>query len=137
MNIKFLISFVAAFVVWMVGSFAVHGTWLAEIYAGMTNMMRPDEEQMGLIHFMLLAHVFLAAAFVWIYQRGNEEKPWLAQGVRFGLAIALVSVIPMFMIYYVVQQTPGDLAVRQIIGDTAVLIVVGIVTAFLNRSGAI
>jgi hypothetical protein len=136
MSKKFIVSWVAAFVVWMIGSFAIHGAWLAETYAVMTNIMRPEEEQMGLFHFMLLAHVVLAAAFVWIYQRGTEDKPWLAQGVRFGIAIALVSVIPMFTIFYVVQQTPGDLAVRQIIGETILLVAVGIVTAFLNRSDA-
>jgi len=38
---------------------------------------------------MILAHVILAGAFVWIYSRGVEAKPWLAQGFRFGLAIAL------------------------------------------------
>jgi len=136
MNKKFFISWIAAFVVWMIGSFLVHGTWLAGTYAEMTDIMRPEEEQMGLIHIMLLAHVILAGAFVWIYQRGNEDKPWLAQGVRFGIAIAMVSAVPLFMIYYVVQQTPGDLAVRQMIGDTAVLIAVGLVTAFLNRGNA-
>ncbi len=30
-------------------------------------------------------------AFVWIYQRGTEDKPWVQQGLRFGIAIALVA----------------------------------------------
>ena len=40
------------------------------------------------------------------------------------------------MIYYTVQQTPGSLAVSQMIGDTALLIVLGIVAAALNKSPA-
>ncbi len=32
---------------------------------------------------MILAHVILSGAFVWIYARGAEAKPWLLQGVRF------------------------------------------------------
>ena len=32
MNKKFLISWIAVFVVWMAGSFAVHGAWLSDLY---------------------------------------------------------------------------------------------------------
>lgn len=133
MNQKFLISWVVVFVVWMAGSFLVHGVWLGETYIEMTNMMRPQEEQQGLFHFMLLAHVLMAGAFVWIYQRGNEDKPWLPQGLRFGVAVALFAPIPTFMIYYVVQQTPGELAVRQMVGDSLVVVIVALVAAFLNK----
>jgi len=136
MNKKFVVSWIAVFVVWMAGSFAVHGAWLADLYATMPNMMRAEEDSQALFHFMLLAHIVMAGAFVWIYQRGTENKPWVQQGIRFGVAIALLAPIPMFTIYYVVQQTPGELAVRQAIGDSLVVIVVALVAAFLNRSDA-
>ncbi len=136
MNKKFLISWVVAFVVWMAGSFLVHVLWLGETYAGMTNMMRPEAEAQALFHFMLLAHVLMAAAFVWIYQRGCEDKPWMEQGLRFGIAIAVLAPIPTFMIYYTVQQTPGMLAVQQSIGDSVVVIVLALVVAFLNKGAS-
>jgi len=136
MNKKFLISWLAVFVVWMVGGFLVHGLWLAETYGAMTNMMRPIAEQEAMMHFMMIAHVLMAAAFVWIYERGKEDKPWMQQGLRFGIAIAILLPIPTFMIYYTVQQTPGMLAVQQSIGDSVVVIVVALVAAFLGRSDA-
>jgi hypothetical protein len=136
MDKKFLISTVAVFVVWMLGSFLVHGLWLTSTYETLTNMVRPMEEQESLFHFMLIAHVLMAAAFVWIYQRGNEDKPWLQQGLRFGIAVAILAPIPTFMIYYTVQQIPGMLAVQQSVGDSVVLVVVGLVAAFLNRKTA-
>jgi len=34
------------------------------------------------------------------------------------------------------STNPGDLAVKQIVGETILLIAVGIVTAFLNRNDA-
>ena len=40
------------------------------------------------------------------------------------------------MIYYTVQQTPATLAINQSIGDTVVLIVAGLATAFLNKKTA-
>ena len=137
MNKNFLISWVVVFVVWMAGSFLVHGVWLAETYAAMTNMSRPEEEQMGLFHFMLLAHVLMAGAFVWIYQRGTESKPWTQQGLRFGIAIAIFGPIPTFMIYYTVQQTPGVLAVQQMIGASVLVVILGLIVAFLNRDSAV
>jgi hypothetical protein len=120
----------------MVGSFLVHSLWLGPTYQTMTTMMRPMAEQEAMMHFMLIAHLLMAAAFVWVYQRGNEDKPWVQQGIRFGIAIALLSSIPFFMIYYTVQQTPAALAINQSIGDTVVLIAVGLVTAFLNKKTA-
>ena len=134
MNKKFVISWVVIFVVWMVGGMLVHSIWLGETYEAMTNMMRPMDEQSGLMHFMLIAHALMAAAFVWIYQRGQEDKPWMAQGLRFGVAIALLAPIPTFMIYYTVQQTPGMLAVQQSIGDSIVVVVLGLLVAFLNKA---
>ena len=136
MTKNFLISWVVAFVVWMIGSFAVHGAWLSEIYATIPNIMRSEEDTAALMHFMLLAHIVMAGAFVWIYQRGIEDKPWIPQGFRFGLAVALLAPVPMFTIYYVVQQTPGELAIRQAIGDTVVVIFVGLATAFMSRDSA-
>lgn len=136
MNRKFLVTWIVAFVVWMIGSFVVHGTWLSDTYAAMTDIMRPQEEQAGLFHLTLLAHVLMAGAFVWIYQRGIEDKPWIPQGVRFGIAIALLAAIPTYTIYYVVQKTPGMLAVQQSIGDTLILIFVGLATAFMSREPA-
>ena len=134
MNKKFLISWVVVFIAWMIAGMLVHGIWLGETYAAMTNIMRPEAEQQSLMPFMMIAHVLMAGAFVWIYQRGQEDKPWMAQGLRFGVAVALLAPIPTFMIYYTVQQTPGMLAVQQSIGDSIVVVVLGLLVAFLNKA---
>jgi hypothetical protein len=84
---------------------------------------------------MLLAHVVMSGAFVWIYQRGKEAKPWLPQGLRFGLAVALLGPVPMYTIYFVVQPMPGNLAIQQIIGDGVLLLILGAIVALLNKSG--
>ena len=136
MNKKFLISWVVIFVVWMIGSFLVHDLLLGDVYAGLTDLMRPEAEQMALFPYMLAAHVIMSGAFVWIYNRGSEDKPWLAQGVRYGVAIALLAPVPMYMIYYAVQPLPGNLVAHQIIADGLLLVVLGMVVAFLNKPAA-
>jgi len=85
------------------------------------------------MHFMLIAHIIMAGAFVWIYQRGAERKPWLMQGVRFGVAVALLAPIPMYTIYYVVQPMPGAFVGQQMLYDSILVVILGVVAAFLNK----
>ena len=82
---------------------------------------------------MILAHVLLAGAFVWIYSRGVEAKPWLPQGIRFGVAIALLTIVPTYIIYYVVQPMPGAVVVKQIVFDGILVLILGAVAAFIYR----
>ena len=106
MNKKFLIAWLVIFVVYIACGFVVHGFLLADDYAK-TGLMRPMEQQEGFFHWMVIAHVMMAGAFTWIYARGVENKPWLGQGLRFGLAVAFLAAIPLYLIYYTVQPLPG------------------------------
>ena len=132
MNKTCLIATIVAFVLMFLGGWLVHGILLHDLYSA-TGLMRPDAEAQAMMVWMIVAHVLMAAAFVWIYSRGVENKPWLAQGLRFGLAMALFCTIPMFIIYYVVQPTPVELVVRQIVFDTICTLIVGAAVAFLYR----
>jgi hypothetical protein len=89
-------------------------------------------------HFplMILAHVILAGALVWIYSRGVEATPWLPQGIRFGVAVALLTIVPTYMIYYVVQPMPGMTVVKQIVFDGILMLILGVVVAFMYRTPA-
>jgi hypothetical protein len=82
---------------------------------------------------MILAHVIKAGAFVWIYARGVEAKPWLAQGVRFGVAVAMLMIVPIYLIYYVVQPLPTSLVIKQIVFDGTLIIVLGMIAGWLYR----
>ncbi|MFZ2509213.1 MAG: hypothetical protein WAW79_12160 [Steroidobacteraceae bacterium] len=134
MNKQFFIAWLVMFIVYMAGGFLVHGLLLQQEYLGLPNLFRSEEESMPFFHWMIIAHVLMAGAFTWIYARGVENRPWLGQGLRFGLAVALLCVIPIYMIYYVVQPMPGMLAVKQIVFDTILTLVLGAIVAFLYRA---
>ena len=136
MNRRFFIAWAVVFVVWMVGSFIVHGTLLQADYSKMPNLFRGEADAQQYFAFMILAHVVMAGAFVWIYARGVEAAPWTGQGLRFGLAVALLTVVPTYTIYYAVQPMPGSLVVRQIVFDSVVLLLLGCVAAFVYRAGS-
>jgi hypothetical protein len=130
---KFLIAWIVLFVVWMVGSFVIHGTLLRDDYMAMSSLFRPEADAGKYFPLMIFAHVLLAGAFAWIYQRGRENKAWLGQGVRFGIAVALLTVVPTYIIYYVVQPMPGATAVKQIVFDGCLIIILGAVAAFMFK----
>ena len=136
MNKKLIIAWIVLFVAWMVGSFVVHGVLLRSDYMQLTNLFRPESDQQKYLPLMLLAHVMLSGAFVWIYARGVEAKPWMAQGVRFGVAVALLAIVPIYIIYFVVQPMPGDVVVKQIIFDGILVVILGTIVAWLYRDTA-
>lgn len=136
MNRKFLIAWLVVFIVWMAGSFVVHGVLLHDDYLKLPNLFRSEADSQPYFPLMLLAHVLLSGAFVWIYSRGAQAKPWLGQGIRFGIAIALLTSVPMYTIYYVVQPMPGMHVIKQIVFDGSLMVVLGAVVAFLYRDRA-
>lgn len=133
MNKKFLIAWIVIFVAWMAGSFVVHGVLLHNDYAQLPNLFRTESEAEQYFPLMILAHVILAGAFVWIYARGAEAKPWLPQGIRFGIAVALLTIVPTYMIYYVVEPMPGMVVVKQMICDGILMVILGSIVAALYR----
>jgi len=136
MNKKFVIAWIVLLIAWFVGSFVVHGVLLRSDYMQLTNLFRVEGEQQKYFPLMFLAHVILSGAFVWIYARGVEAKPWLAQGVRFGVAVALLTIVPTYMIYFVVQPMPGEVAIKQIVFDGILMVILGTIVAWLYRDRA-
>jgi hypothetical protein len=133
MNKKFLTAWIVLFAAWFLGSFVVHGVLLRSDYMQLTNLFRAEGDQRKYFPLMIVAHVILSGAFVWIYARGVEAKPWMAQGVRFGLAVALLTVVPTYMIYFVVQPMPADIVIKQIVCDGVLTIILGMIVAWLYR----
>jgi hypothetical protein len=136
MNKRFLLAWLALFIAWFLGSFVVHGVLLHNDYLALPNLFRKEAEAQNFFPLMLLAHVFLSGAFVWIYARGVEARPWLGQGLRYGVAIAFLTTVPLYLIYYVVQPMPGATVAKQIVFDGILVLVLGAIVAFMYRRPA-
>jgi hypothetical protein len=135
-NKRFFITWAVIFVAWMIGSIVVHGVLLHDDYAKLPNLMRPEAEAQRYFPLMILAHIIMSGAFAWIYSRGVEDAPWAPQGIRYGVAVALLAIVPMYLIYYVVQPMPGVTVAKQIVFDSIVIVILGLIAAFLYRSPA-
>ena len=133
MNGKFIVSVVVMAVMSLLLGFVVHAWLLAPDYKALGALFRPDDQQMAFFPFMICAHVLIGIGFTWIYRMGREAKPFLGQGVRFGLAVAVLSVIPIYLIYYAVQPMPGNVVAKQIVFGTIGAVLMGIVCAWINQ----
>ena len=133
MSWRFVVSIVVAFVMLFLLGWLVHGTWLASDYARLPNLMRPMPEVWNRFPLMLLAQLLSAVGFTWIYLKGKEAKPWLPQGIRYGIAVALLATIPVNLVHYVVMPFPPELVLKQASLDVVTVILMGIVVAWINR----
>src|SRR5258705_2995349 len=121
MNKRFALAWLVLFIAWFLGSFVVHGVLLHGDYAALPNLFRKEAEAQNFFPLMILAHVFLSGAFVWIYARGVEAKPWLGQGLRYGVAVILLTTLPLYLIYYLVQPVPSPNVVKPTAFDVVIV----------------
>lgn len=133
MNARFWISVAVVFVVSMLLGMVVHDMLLGQDYAKLQNLFRTPADSQAHFPFMLAANLVMAAAFTWIYRQGRDDRPWLGQGVRFGLAVATLVTIPTYLIYYAVQPMPSDVVAKQVVLGAIAMVILGIVAAAVNR----
>ena len=135
MNKTFVISVVALFVVSMILGMVVHGMLLGPDYQRLTEvgLFRRESDAHAYFAYMIVAHVILAVGITWIYRQGRDSRPWLGQGVRFGIALALITSVPTYLIYFAVQPMPSDLVAKQIVFDLVAMVILGLVAAAVNR----
>ena len=132
MNKTFAISVTVMFVVASIAGFVVHGMLLGADYARLT-FFRTHGDFMEHYAAMAAGNLIWAIGFTWIYRQGRDGRPFVGQGVRFGIAVALLAVIPTYLIYYAVQPMPSDLVAEQIVFDTIAMVIMGVIVAALNR----
>ncbi|GAC1464352.1 MAG: hypothetical protein PVSMB8_16880 [Vulcanimicrobiaceae bacterium] len=124
---------IAIIVVWIVSfglGYLIHGMSIQEyaqvpqLYRGMADVKFP---------FIILANLAFAVGAVWIYAMGVEDKPWVGQGVRFGIAVWLVLPVTWFLIAFATQPVPAVVLYKQLGYELIAKIVLGLVTAGIYR----
>jgi len=130
---KFVITFVVVLVVTTMGSFVIHAMLLQPDYQQNQHLLRTEEDAAAYFPYMILNFFAFSLAFTWIYAQGVEDKPWLGQGIRFGLAVWLLKSVSGFLTYYAVQPWPAETVLRQIGFELPWMLVLGLAAAALYR----
>ena len=130
---KFVITFVVVLIVTTMGSFVIHAMLLKPDYQQNQQLLRTEQDAAAYFPYMILNFFAFSLAFTWIYAQGVEDKPWLGQGIRFGLAVWLLNSVSGFLTYYAVQPWPGITVARQIGFELPWMLVLGLAAAALYR----
>ena len=132
MNVKKLVlTIIVVFVAANLAGFLIHAILLRPDYMAVKEHYRPEGQEMML--WICLAYLSFAVGSVIVYAKGVENKPWLGQGIRFGILMWLILAVPSFFIAYAVQPVPTILMVKQVLFEGIDKILLGIITAALYR----
>lgn len=134
MKKRFLIAGVAASLFFFLWGFLAHGVLMTQDYMQLKTLFRPEDEAMGNMPLMILAHVLMGFAFAWIYERGISGASWLGQGVRFGIAAAILVILPWYLIYYSIQPWPAATIAKAMVLGSIGMIVAGLIVAFVYKA---
>jgi hypothetical protein len=80
-----------------------------------------------------VGQLIFTVLFAWVYTRGVENKPWLGQGIRYGIIMTLLAVVPAVCTEYVVFPIPYTLALKWMVAGGIELVVLGVVVAAFCR----
>ena len=132
MNVKKLVlTIIVIFVVANLTGFFIHAILLAPDYMAVKEHYRPEGQEK--MFFICLAYLAFAIGSVIVYAKGLENKPWLGQGLRFGILMWLILTVPSFFIAYAVQPVPTMLLVKQVLFEGVDKLLLGAITAALYR----
>jgi hypothetical protein len=133
---KLVLAIVVGYVVLMATNYLVHEILLMPDYNAIPLSHRSAEGIMHRFWAMAVGQFFFVALFAYIYSRGAEKKPWLAQGIRYGFIMTLFTVIPYSLSEYVVYIVPYQLAIKWMILGGIQLVILGLVVAGIMKDGA-
>lgn len=133
---KLALAIIATYVILMATNYFVHSIWLMPDYDAIPLSHR---NIWGIRHrfwAMLLGQFFFSAMFAYIYTRGRENKPWIEQGIRYGILVACLTAIPTALSEYVVYVIPYQLAIKWMIAGGIQLLIAGLVVAGIYKDSA-
>jgi len=133
---KLILAIVVAYVVLMGTNYLVHSVWLMPDYDAIPLSHRSAEQIIHRFWAMALGQFFFAAMFAYIYTRGREKKPWMPQGIRYGIVMTFMTVVPYSLSEYVVYRVPYMLAVKWMVAGGIQLIILGLIVAAICKDGA-
>jgi len=133
---KLVLAIVVAYIVLMGTNYFVHEIWLMPDYNAIPASHRTAAEIQHRFWAMCVGQLIFAAMFAYIYTRGREQKPWLAQGLRFGVVMTLATVVPYSLSQYVVYIVPHLLALKWMVAGFIQLLILGVIVAAICKDGA-
>ncbi len=126
---KLVAAVVVGYILLMVLGYLIHNIWLMPVYRQYADVWRPADLMMKKRWVMFVGEFLFTVLFAWIYTRGVENKPWVGQGIRYGVVMTLLAVVPAACSEYTIYPIPYTLALKWMVGGGVQLIALGLVVA--------
>lgn len=134
MQKKIVTASVVVLVLFLVMDYVLHGILLSGLYAETASLWRAPQALDRLAWIIWVVDALIAFLLVWLFAKGWEAgKPWLGQGIRFGLALGLLFSLPMGFSMYAMMPVPFGLALGWFAGGLAEFVIASIAAAWVFR----
>jgi|SRR5271156_868879 hypothetical protein len=133
---KLVLAIIVSYIVLMGTNYLVHSVWLMPDYAAIAASHRNAEGIMHRFWAMALGQFFFAAMFAYIYTRGRERKSWMEQGIRYGIIMTFMTVVPYSLSEYTVYIVPYMLVIKWMIAGGIQLLILGLIVAGICKEEA-
>jgi len=126
---KLIIAIVVAYAVLMGTNYLIHSVWLMPDYDAIPLSHRSIVGIMDRFWAVALGQFFFAALFSYVYTRGMQRKPWLGQGIRYGILMTFLTMVPFSLSEYDTFIVPYGLVIKWMIAGGLQLLLLGIIVA--------
>jgi hypothetical protein len=117
--------------------FVGHQLLLGHDCVSIEPIMRSMEDMQAHMPFALISWVCFSGALVWMYSQGRNSKPWLGQGMRFGVAVWAIASLALYLTNYVIEPWPGAFVAKILGWELVAISFSGILTASLAKNDPI
>ena len=129
---KFLLRTVVIGVAMFALGYVGHQLLLGRDYVAIEPIMRNQVDMLSHMPFALISSLVFSAALVWIYSQGRNAKPWIGQGIRFGVAVWALTFVPLYLTNYVIEPWPGIFVAKILAWELVDTIVLGMIVGTLS-----
>lgn len=133
---RLIAAIVAAYVILMGTNYLIHDILLMPDYDAIPLSHRDNAGIAHRMWAMAIGQLLLAAIFTYIYTRGVERKSWVVQGIRYGILMTFLMVIPYSLSEYMVYLVPHILAIKWMIFGGIQVILMGLAVAAICKEPA-
>jgi hypothetical protein len=122
MNKKLLIGFVVVLFLAFALDFISNTVLMKDEYEATAPLWRkPEEMKWGVV---IISELFFAFFFTFIFSRGYEGKG-IMEGVRYGLYVALMMMVPAAYMTYATMPVPYSLSLKWFLSGTVQYMIYG------------
>ena len=130
---RWIYASIAVFVVYSILEYISNQIVFMPAYPSMFPGTPADQSEMMQRLWMYLGRAIFSVMFAFIYTKGYEGKTGMAEGLRYGIWIAILVPVPVFFRNLVVASATGGLPVTGMLVSVLEIIIIGVLVGMIYQ----